>query len=100
MARSKSWAEMPARGWPLQSQTEHVYGEGRYATNKTWPWKRSIIYKAGVERALNKEPKDNQRFCGHEPTTGSAEDLRAGLLSAGRRKAALLEKTRQGLLWS
>src|ERR1700730_8544402 len=43
-------------------QTEHVYGECRYATKKTWPWKRRVIYKAEVVRAANKEPKDNPRF--------------------------------------
>jgi hypothetical protein len=43
-------------------QTEQVYGECRYATKKTWPWKRRIIYKAEVVRAANKEPKDNPRF--------------------------------------
>ncbi len=43
-------------------QTEHVYGECRYATKKTWPWKRRIIYKAEVVRAANKEAKDNPRF--------------------------------------
>jgi hypothetical protein len=46
----------------LAGQTEHVYGECRYATKKTWPWKRRIIYKAEVVRAANKEPKDNPRF--------------------------------------
>ena len=43
-------------------QTEHVYGECRYRTGKTWPWKRRIIYKAEVVRAEGKEPKDNPRF--------------------------------------
>jgi DDE family transposase len=46
----------------LSGQTEHVYGECRYATRKTWPWKRRIIYKAEVVRAANKEPKGNPRF--------------------------------------
>jgi hypothetical protein len=46
----------------ISGQTEHVYGECRYATRKTWPWERRIIYKAEVVRAANKEPKDNPRF--------------------------------------
>jgi hypothetical protein len=46
----------------ISGQTEHGYGECRYATKKTWPWKRRIIYKAEVVRAANKEPKDNPRF--------------------------------------
>jgi hypothetical protein len=50
------------RASKLSGQTEHVYGECRYATKKTWPWKRRIIYKAEVVRAVNKEPKDNPRF--------------------------------------
>jgi hypothetical protein len=50
------------RASELSGQTEHVYGECRYATRKTWPWKRRVIYKAEVVRATNKEPKDNPRF--------------------------------------
>jgi len=50
------------RASKISGQTEHVYGECRYATKKTWPWKRRIIYKAEVVRAANKEPKDNPRF--------------------------------------
>jgi hypothetical protein len=50
------------RASELSGQTEHIYGECRYATRKTWPWKRRIIYKAEVVRAANKEPKDNPRF--------------------------------------
>jgi len=46
----------------ISGQTEHDYGECRYATKKTWPWKRRIIYKAEVVRAANKEAKDNPRF--------------------------------------
>jgi len=46
----------------ISGQTEHVYGECRYATRKTWPWKRRVIYKAEVVRAVNKESKDNPRF--------------------------------------
>jgi hypothetical protein len=38
------------------------YGECRYATKKTWSWKRRIVYKAEVVRAVNKEAKDNPRF--------------------------------------
>jgi hypothetical protein len=50
------------RASKTSDQTEHVYGECRYATRKTWPWKRRVIYKAEVVRAANKEPKDNPRF--------------------------------------
>src|SRR5258705_13030970 len=50
------------RASKISGQTEHVYGECRYATRKTWPWKRRLIYKAVVVRNPNKEPKDNPRF--------------------------------------
>lgn len=50
------------RASKVSGQTEHVYGECRYATRKTWPWKRRVIYKAEVVRAQGKEPKDNPRF--------------------------------------
>ena len=42
-------------------QTEHVYGEGRYAA-RTWPSERRVIFKAEVVRQEGKEPKDNPRF--------------------------------------
>ncbi len=32
------------------------------STQKTWNWKRRIIYKAEVVRAEGKRPKDNPRF--------------------------------------
>src|SRR5258708_2493825 len=50
------------RASELSGQTEHVYGESRYATRKTWPWKRRIIYTAELVRGTNKEPKDNPLF--------------------------------------
>lgn len=43
-------------------QTEHIYGECRYSTKKTWPWPRRVIYKAEVVWGEGKEPKDNPRF--------------------------------------
>jgi len=43
-------------------QTEHFYGEGLYATKKTWSHRRRVIYKAEVVRQEGKEPKDNPRF--------------------------------------
>lgn len=42
--------------------TEHVYGEFRYKTKKTWKHKRRIIYKAEVVRHPGRDPKDNPRF--------------------------------------
>jgi hypothetical protein len=50
------------RASEISGQTEHVYGECRYATKKTWPWKRRVLYKAEVVRAADKEAKDNPRF--------------------------------------
>lgn len=42
-------------------QTEHVYGEARYAAG-TWDRERRVIYKAEVVRHPGKDPKDNPRF--------------------------------------
>jgi hypothetical protein len=43
------------------AETEHVYGEGRYAA-KEWSRQRRVIFKAEVVRNPDKEPKDNPRF--------------------------------------
>lgn len=42
-------------------ETEHVYGETRYAAG-SWPNKRRVIIKAEVVRHPDREPKDNPRF--------------------------------------
>jgi len=34
-------------------ETEHVYGEFRYKTKKTWKYERRILYKAEVTRHPN-----------------------------------------------
>lgn len=60
--KAESAMKRARRASKTSDQTEHVYGECRYATRKTWPWKRRVIYKAEVVRATNKEPKDNPRF--------------------------------------
>jgi len=43
-------------------ETEHIYGEFRYKTQKTWKYERRIIYKAEVTRHPRRDPKDNPRF--------------------------------------
>jgi Transposase DDE domain group 1 len=58
----KSAMQQARRASKVSGQTAQVYGECRYATRKTWPWKRRVIYKAEVVCAVNKEPKDNPRF--------------------------------------
>lgn len=60
--RSAIFEQMRQLASEISGQTEHVYGECRYATRKTWPWERRVIYKAEVVRAAGKEPKDNPRF--------------------------------------
>ena len=60
--KAESAMKRVRRASDISCHTEHVYGECRYATRKTWPWKRRVIYKAEVVRAANKEPKDNPRF--------------------------------------
>jgi hypothetical protein len=42
-------------------QTEHVYGETRYAA-RSWRQRRRVIYKAEVVRHPGRKPKDNPRF--------------------------------------
>jgi hypothetical protein len=42
-------------------QTEHVYGECRYAA-KSWSHKRRVIIKAEVVRNPDRAPKENPRF--------------------------------------
>ena len=42
-------------------QTEHVYGECRYAA-RSWSRKRRVIIKAEVVRHPDRAPKDNPRF--------------------------------------
>ena len=42
-------------------QTEHLYGETRYAT-RTWKRKRRVIIKAEVVRHPGRAPKNNPRF--------------------------------------
>jgi len=42
-------------------QTEHVYGEGRYAAG-SWAHKRRVVIKAEVVRAPDREPRDNPRY--------------------------------------
>lgn len=42
-------------------ETEHIYGEVRYAARK-WPCLRRMVIKAEVVRAPGKDPRDNPRF--------------------------------------
>jgi len=42
-------------------QTEHLYGETRYAARK-WRRKRRVIMKAEVVRLAGRDPRDNPRF--------------------------------------
>ena len=44
------------------AQTEHVYGECRYAAKSWGKKRRRIVIKAEVVRLDEREPKDNQRF--------------------------------------
>jgi hypothetical protein len=60
--KAEAAMERARRASKTSGKTEHIYGECRYRTRKTWPWKRRVIYKAEVVRAEGKEPKDNPRF--------------------------------------
>ena len=62
LKRKAKRAMRQARKLSRQSgQTEHVYGEARYAA-RTWPRERRVIIKAEIVRAEGKAPKDNPRF--------------------------------------
>jgi hypothetical protein len=45
----------------LTDDTEHVYGDTRYAA-KSWKCERRVIFKAEVVKADGKEARDNPRF--------------------------------------
>jgi len=45
----------------LTEETEHVYGDTRYAA-KSWKRERRVIFKAEVVRTEGKQPRDNPRF--------------------------------------
>jgi hypothetical protein len=45
----------------VSGQTEHLYGETRYAAG-TWEQRRRVIIKAEVVRHPGRKPKDNPRF--------------------------------------
>ncbi len=45
----------------LTGETEHRYGECRYAA-RSWPRRRRVIIKAEVVRHPGRDPKDNPRF--------------------------------------
>ncbi len=45
----------------VTGETEHLYGECRYAA-RSWPHRRRVIIKAEVVRHLGRDPKDNPRF--------------------------------------
>jgi hypothetical protein len=69
MTSNKVWDRLvePAmrtvsRLWKESGETEHIYGEFRYKTKKTWRYKRRILYKAEVVRHPDRDPKDNPRF--------------------------------------
>ena len=43
-------------------ESERLYGEFSYRTNKTWKQRRRVIYKAEVVREGARAPKDNQHY--------------------------------------
>lgn len=45
----------------ITGQTEHLYGERRYAA-RSWSHRRRVIFKAEVVRHPGRDPKDNPRF--------------------------------------
>lgn len=45
----------------LTEETEHVYGDTRYAA-RSWKRERRVIFKAEVVRTEGRQPRDNPRF--------------------------------------
>ena len=45
-----------------RDETAHVFGDTLYQTQRTWPSKRRVVYKAEVVRLEGRKPKDNERF--------------------------------------
>lgn len=58
---SERWMKRARKLSAQSGQTEHLYGELRYAA-KSWSRKRRIIVKAEVVRLPGREPRDNARF--------------------------------------
>jgi len=46
----------------VSGQSERLYGECRYQTNKTWKHSRRVVFKAEVVREGERAPRDNPRF--------------------------------------
>ncbi len=59
--RCERWMKRARELSTHSGQTEHVYGELRYAA-KSWSRKRRVIVKAEVVRLQDREPRDNARF--------------------------------------
>jgi Transposase DDE domain group 1 len=58
---SERWMKRVRRRSAQSGQTEHLYGEFRYAA-KSWSRKRRLIVKAEVVRLPDRAPRDNARF--------------------------------------
>ena len=60
-AHAEPWMKRARRLSAHSAQTEHVYGECRYAA-KSWSRERRVIIKAEVVCIEAREPRDNARF--------------------------------------
>lgn len=60
-AKAEALMEQARELSATSGQTEHVYGECRYAA-KSWKRERRVVFKAEVVRLTGREPKDNPRF--------------------------------------
>jgi len=58
---SARWMKRARRLSAQSEETEHVYGEVRYAA-KSWSRKRRVVVKAEVVRLEDRQPRDNARF--------------------------------------
>jgi phosphohistidine phosphatase SixA len=60
--RAERWMKQARKLQASSGQTEHIFAEFFYRTQKTWRHSRRIVLKAEVTVCAGRSPKDNPRF--------------------------------------
>jgi hypothetical protein len=60
--RAERWMKQARKLQSSSGQTEHVFAEFFYRTQKTWRHSRRVVLKAEVTVCAGRSPKDNPRF--------------------------------------
>jgi len=60
--RAERWMKQARKLHAKSGQTEHVFSEFFYRTQKTWRQSRRVVLKAEVTVCTGRSPKDNPRF--------------------------------------